>query len=989
MKKLFSLFVVVMLVLGCTGLFAKIQVGEEVLEVSECSHPYPGVEGVVFEKTFNYPYAGYIALHFSSFELADGDVLEVSNPDGTIVYQYTGNGKVVGDGPVPVTISEFWATHIPGDTAIVKLISNNTNNAFGFVIDKWARGYARGQIEALLAGEEDAQLEAICGTDDKKWAKCYEDSVMYDKARTVCRLLIAGTSACTGWLLGSEGHVMTNHHCIGTQDEANNTDYEFMAEGATCTTDCSSWGACPGIVEASYGNLVKTDYNLDYSLILLPTNITSTYGYLQFRDTLPTIGEKIYIPQHPGAYGKQLALASDTDGPFAKIYSTNEPPCIGGPGDIGYYADTAGGSSGSPVLALDDNYVVALHHCANCPNRGLPIPSIITHLDTDIPNDAIGSGAPQAPEAYFAADSQLVVIGGSANFTDLSSYNPTSWSWTFEGGTPAASTDQNPTVTYNSLGTYSVTLTVTNSQGSDTLTRAGYITVTDVPPYCASQGNNYNYEWIAGVQVGDFSNTSGAAGYTDFTYLVATLYAGTNANVVLTPGYSGYPYTEHWKIWIDFNKDGDFYDSGEELFYGVGNAPVTGSFLVPASALGVTTRMRVSMKWNSAPTPCETFSYGEVEDYTVYISAPQAPIADFTADNTTIVKGESVHFTDLSLNGPTSWSWTFEGGTPATSTDQNPIVTYNEIGIYTVSLTVSNVAGSDTETKTGYITVNPPPLVFETGVLTGVGSTWQTVPLQNIYSSMVVVCSNDLGDSDYPAVTRVRNAEGNSFEVRVQNPSGAVLSGYTVHYIVVEEGYYTADYHGVQMEAQKVISQVTARAKWWKTDVREERSYINTYTNPVVLGQVMTHNDPDWSVFWACNYKVTSPPTPTSFYAGKHVGEDADYTRESETIGFIVIEQGEGLMNGIPYAAAVGPASIRGFDGKQHGGTYTFNEVPNASTAIVSVAGFNDDEGGWPELYGADFLTPMSLTLVFDEDQITDFERKHAKEQVAYLIIGQ
>jgi PKD repeat protein len=989
MKKLCSVFFVVMLVFGCTGLFSRIQVGEEVLEMSECSHPYPGTMGVVFEKIFSYPDAGYIALHFSSFELAEGDVLEVSNLDGTIVYQYTGNGKVVGEGPVPVTISEFWATHIPGDTAVVRLISNNTNSAFGFVIDKYARGYQRGLIEALLAGEEGAQLEAICSTDDKKWAKCYEDTVMYDKGRAVCRLLIGGTTACTGWLLGSEGHVMTCHHCIETQTAANNTDYEFMAEGATCTTDCSGWGACPGVVAASYGTMVKTDIDLDYTLILLPTNITSTYGYLQLRATLPTIDEKIYIPQHPGAYGKQIAFESDVDGPYSNIYSTNEPPCIGGPGDIGYYADTEGGSSGSPVLALDDNLVVSLHHCANCPNRGVPIPSIIAHLDADIPNDAIGTGAPQAPEAYFASDTQLAVLGGSVTFTDLSSYSPTSWTWTFEGGTPAASTAQNPTVTYNSLGTFSVTLTATNSQGSDTFTRTGYITVTDVPPYCPSQGNNYSYEWIAGVQVGGFSNTSGAAGYTDFTYLIATLYGGTNANVLLTPGFSSSTYTEHWKIWIDFNKDGDFYDSGEELFYGVGNAPVSGSFLVPASAIGVTTRMRVTMKYASAPTPCETFSYGEVEDYTVYISAPMAPIADFTADNTTIVKGESVQFTDLSLNGPTSWLWTFEGGTPATSTDQNPLVTYNEIGVYSVSLTVSNIAGTDTKTITDYITVNPPPLVFEIGVLTGVGSTWQTVTLQNTYSSMVVVCSNDLGDSDYPAVTRVRNAEGSSFEVRVQNPSGAVLSGYTVHYIVVEEGYYTADYHGVQMEAQKVISQVTARAKWWKTDVREERSYINTYTNPVVLGQVMTHNDPDWSVFWACNEKVTSPPTPTSFYAGKHVGEDGDYTRESETIGFIVIEQGEGLMNGIPFAAAVGPASIRGYDGQQNGGTYTFNEVPNAFTAIVSVAGFNGDEGGWPELYGMDFLTTTSLTLVFDEDQITDFERKHQKEQVAYLIIGQ
>ncbi|MCP5104456.1 MAG: PKD domain-containing protein [bacterium] len=987
-KKLFSMFVVCMLVLSCTSLFSKVQVGVEVAEVSECTHPYPGTVGVVYEQTFSSPYAGYIALHFSSFELAAGDYVEVSDPGGQYVYQYTGDGKVVGTGPAPVTISDFWATHIPGDTAVVKLVSTSENSAFGFIIDKWAHGYERGAIEALLTGEEDFQMEAICGTDDKKWAKCYNDGVMYDKARAVCRLLIGGTSACTGWLLGSEGHVVTNHHCIETQTDASNTDYEFMAEGADCGTDCSSWGACPGVVEASAGTLVATDVDLDYSLILLPVNITPTYGYLQFRDTLPTIDEKIYLPQHPGAYGKQIALESDTNGPVAKVYSTTELPCVGGPGDIGYYADTAGGSSGSPVLALEDNLVVSLHHCANCPNRGVPIPPIITHMGTDLPLDAIGTGAPQAPEAYFAADSQLVVINGDVVFSDLSSYNPTSWSWTFGGGTPGVSALQNPTITYNTAGTYSVTLIASNGSGSDTITKTAYITVSPIALYCPSQGNTFTYEWMAGVQVGSFTNTSGAAGYSDFTGMVAELVEGSTVDVVLTPEFSGTSYTEHWKIWIDFNVDGDFLDAGEEVFYATGNSVVSGDLTVPAGTLGVTTRMRITMKYASIPTPCEIFAYGEVEDYTVTIVEPEIPVADFTPASTTIVKGESVQFTDTSDNYPSSWLWTFEGGTPATSTDRNPIVTYNETGVYSVTLEVTNSAGSDTKTVTDCVTVNPPPLVFETGVLTGVGSTWQTVPLQNTYSSMVVVCSNDLGDSDYPAVSRIQNADGNSFEVRVQNPSGSVLSGYTVHYIVVEEGFYTADYHGVQMEAQKVISQVTARSKAWKGQWLEERTYINSYTNPVVLGQVMTSNDGDWSAFWSCSNKRAFPPTSTLLHAGKHVGEDTDTTRESETIALIIIEQGEGLMNGVPYAAALGSDSIRGYDGKAQGGTYTFNEVPNATTAIVSGAGMDGNDGGWPELFGANPLTSTSLSLVFDEDQIKQFERKHPTEHVAYLILG-
>jgi PKD repeat protein len=66
-------------------------------------------------------------------------------------------------------------------------------------------------------------------------------------------------------------------------------------------------------------------------------------------------------------------------------------------------------------------------------------------------------------------------------------------------------------------------------------------------------------------------------------------------------------------------------------------------------------------------------------------------------------EGDSIDFTDLSTGDPTSWSWTFEGGEPASSTEQNPTVSYAVAGTYEVSLTVSNGDAEDTETKTGYI----------------------------------------------------------------------------------------------------------------------------------------------------------------------------------------------------------------------------------------------------------------------------------------------
>jgi PKD repeat protein len=84
-----------------------------------------------------------------------------------------------------------------------------------------------------------------------------------------------------------------------------------------------------------------------------------------------------------------------------------------------------------------------------------------------------------APVAAFTSNVTSVAVGGSVNFTDQSTNSPTSWSWTFAGGTPATSTSQNPSgVVYNAAGTYAVTLTATNANGSNTLTQSTYITVT-------------------------------------------------------------------------------------------------------------------------------------------------------------------------------------------------------------------------------------------------------------------------------------------------------------------------------------------------------------------------------------------------------------------------------------------------------------------------------------------------------------------------------
>lgn len=103
-----------------------------------------------------------------------------------------------------------------------------------------------------------------------------------------------------------------------------------------------------------------------------------------------------------------------------------------------------------------------------------------------------------------------------------------------------------------------------------------------------------------------------------------------------------------------------------------------------------------------------TFSVpaGSILLYETATSEPIAPVATFSGTPRALTKGGSVTFTDQSTNTPTSWVWTFEGGTPSSSTSRNQTVTYNTAGTYQVTLTTTNSYGNHSETKSGYITVN-------------------------------------------------------------------------------------------------------------------------------------------------------------------------------------------------------------------------------------------------------------------------------------------
>lgn len=142
--------------------------------------------------------------------------------------------------------------------------------------------------------------------------------------------------------------------------------------------------------------------------------------------------------------------------------------------------------------------------------------------------------------------------------------------------------------------------------------------------YCTSQGNSVADELIGRVQFGTIDNVStGGTGYTDFTNLSTNVTLGSSQTITITPTWTGSAFSEGYAVFIDYNRDGDFADAGETVWSKAASttSPVSGTFTIPSTASTGMTRMRVSMKYNAVPTACETFSYGQVEDYSVQISA--------------------------------------------------------------------------------------------------------------------------------------------------------------------------------------------------------------------------------------------------------------------------------------------------------------------------------------------------------------------------------
>jgi len=306
------------------------------------------------------------------------------------------------------------------------------------------------------------------------------------------------------------------------------------------------------------------------------------------------------------------------------------------------------------------------------------------------------------PLADFTADETVVELGSSVDFTNMSA-NASAYSWTFEGGTPASSSDFEPTVTYNTLGVYQVSLTATNALGaSDTEIKTAYITVTQPEVDITDDGGTITTE-----SGSDGDNLIDNNNYTNFQadneacwidyhatkFYIAESYSITSRN---RNNDNRCPFT--WTF--EGSDDGvtwTLLDSQTNQYF---NRNETRNFSFPNSSVFNYYRLDITESRGGSDV---AFAELQIFGYEVLTEA------DFSADNTTIYRTQSVNFTNESV-AALNYNWTFSGGTPGSSTDENPTVTYNSAGTYDVTLVAVDGSGySDIETKTGYITVQPWP----------------------------------------------------------------------------------------------------------------------------------------------------------------------------------------------------------------------------------------------------------------------------------------
>lgn len=371
-----------------------------------------------------------------------------------------------------------------------------------------------------------------------------------DEKRGVASIWLRDGSSwgwCTGTLINNTSndgtpYFLTADHCGGSTASTSDFsvwEFYFNYEASSCTTPTTepSYDVITGSTKKAVGPI---DGGSDFLLLELNSSpsqsINAYYNGWDRTNTAFSSGVGIHHPHGDikkiSAFSSALSSASPNIGGDQtatnsewEVYWSNTGNGTG---------VTEGGSSGSPLFNSSGLQIGTLSGgSASCSSTSSPdyYGKFYYHWDQNGTNnsqrlkpwlDPLNTGVStlsgfdpniSKPVPKFISTSTTVVLGNSVTFTDQSTGNPTAWEWTFEGGNLTTSTTQNPTVTYNTIGTYDVSLKATNSYGDSTIVKTDYITV--IEEEIVTCDNITNFVGTPSLYSADGGYLSGNNGYGD------------------------------------------------------------------------------------------------------------------------------------------------------------------------------------------------------------------------------------------------------------------------------------------------------------------------------------------------------------------------------------------------------------------------------------------------------------------------------------------
>lgn len=402
------------------------------------------------------------------------------------------------------------------------------------------------------------------------------------------------TDACTNDPVKAKieliGHDAMNSHVFSSLPVGN---YHRPVKAGTYTIKATA----PGYVDQQYTNVAISDY----------TTVIRNFQMVAVPPVVQFAANTLYSCEGT------IEFVNSSTAPQDVVYTW-------------HFGDGTTSNDVSPVHTYSTSGIYTIKLVANtCAGADSLIRTAYIEIALNVP-----------PSADFVAGNLTPNVNGTVAFTDLSECNPTGWLWSFSpAGTVTYmngtnSTSQNPMVSFSQTGLYTVSLTASNGNGNHTVTKTNYINVINFT-YCTLTATNLADEWISNVSFAGIQNSSGSTGYSDFKHITGQVKPDSTYTFSGTVSMTGSGWTEYFTVWIDWDQNGTF---GTNERYQIGSCnsngcTVSNTMTVPSGALPGTTVMRVALLYNSYRTdPCGTYTYGEVEDYTLNV-LPVITCADF------------------------------------------------------------------------------------------------------------------------------------------------------------------------------------------------------------------------------------------------------------------------------------------------------------------------------------------------------------------------